>query len=225
MRMTVHLLGSLCSLSLAGAAMAQTDSLNRRWGFIGGITSATVGGSDVASSSRITRETAGALLVFQVTPRFALQTELTYTMKGARDPDNASTLYMNYLEVPLLARFDLGAGKARPFFYGGPAIAYNSDCHLVVTDPAAPGTYSCASIEELGGPKFTTIDYTVIAGGGVALHYWRPIVSFSARYDHSLKGIADDANTAHRVLSFVTSVEFPLGNFRSPGYIGKRPEH
>jgi hypothetical protein len=209
-------------LTVAAGASAQDTTTSRRFGFTASVNSATIAGKDVTAAKALTRGAVGALLVFQRTPMFAIQSELLWTMKGADDPNNGAGLHMEYLELPLLARFDFGARMARPFIYAGPSIAYNTSCHFVVTDPAAPGTYSCDAVAELGGTRFKKVDYTMIAGGGVAFHIGRPIITIGAHYDYGLGRIAEDSDAKHRVGALVSAIEFPMGRLTKPAPLGPR---
>jgi hypothetical protein len=208
-------------LAIAPWASGQDTTTSRRFGFSASVNSATIAGKDVTGAKALTRGAVGALLVFQRTPTFAIQSELLWTMKGVDDPNDGAELHMEYLELPLLARFDFGAKTARPFLYAGPSIAYNVSCHFVVTDPIAPGTYTCDEIAQLGGTHFKKVDYTLIGGAGVAFHVGRPIITIGARYDYGLGKFAEDSDAKHRVGSIVSAIELPLGRLREPGVVGR----
>src|SRR4051812_11566890 len=88
-------------LSVLGAVVsAQNAAATRRVGVALAVNSSTIGGKEVTGAKPIIHGAFGGVLVFQRTPKFAIQTELLWTMKGADDSDNAATLHMEYVEVP-----------------------------------------------------------------------------------------------------------------------------
>src|SRR4029079_5672560 len=113
-----------------GVAQAQLKP-PPRFGLMAGINSSTVGGGDADDAARRTGVMAGAFIVAPVSPGVAIQPELYFTMKGAgfSDSDGSGSVKMNYVEIPVLLRVSVPtSSNARPFFYGGPAIAFRVGC-------------------------------------------------------------------------------------------------
>lgn len=84
-------------------------------------------GDDVASNDQRFGFSGGAYAILPVTEAFAFQAELLYTMKGtSKDEFGVETVAkLNYVEIPLLMRFDIPAGGAlRPYMLLGPSIAF-----------------------------------------------------------------------------------------------------
>lgn len=190
----------------------------RRFGITAGMNSATFGGKD-ATNPKPTRHTgfvAGVLLVVPVGPTFALQPELLYTMKGAnfKDAFGSGSFKMTYIEIPLLARFDMAtSGRVKPFFYGGPAVSFKMSCDVELKSPFFSFNSSCDELaaQSGGSTKVKSLDYSAIIGGGLAFDVSGKTFTVGARYDHSLGKIDNDSDIKHRVISVLATLEFPWG--------------
>jgi hypothetical protein len=187
----------------------------RRVGITAGINSATAGGKDATNPtpSRLTAFMAGVLLVVPVGPSFAFQPELLYSMKGFKvnESTGTETFKENYIEVPLLARFDIAAsGGVKPFFYGGPAVSFKIGCDAAGVSGGVTVSFSCDELESQSGgsTKFKSIDFGAIIGGGLAFDVSGKTFTIGARYDHSLAKITD-TDVKHRVISVLATFEFP----------------
>ena len=215
MRLRLFVCISLVLLSPFAIAHGQTAAplSPRRFGVLAGINTATLAGRDVQAVSRHTAFMVGALVVAPLTTAVALQPEMLYTTKGAEsNSGSSSTLKMNYLEIPVLARFDIaGSGGTKPFVYAGPAVSFKMGCSIGATTAGSAPTLSCAEIEAQsnGSTKFTAVDYGVIIGGGTTFDLSGRTFTVGARYDHSLRNITRDAVSKHRVLSVLATYEFP----------------
>ena len=121
-------------LNAALAAMAWTPALSQsnpqstpRFGIIGGANLATLTGSYFENTSNRTGFAAGLMAVLPVSPSFAIQPELMFTMKGANGNSGgiSEVAKTDYIELPVLARFEIPASASvKPFVYGGPGFAY-----------------------------------------------------------------------------------------------------
>jgi hypothetical protein len=146
-----------------------------------------------------------------VAPSLAVQPELLYSSKGITDKetDVDAKLKMNYVEVPVLLRVEVPtSGGVKPFFYGGPAISFKASCNIEVSGQGVNINSNCDDLES-PGMKLKTVDYGLVAGGGLAFDVGGKTFSIGARYDHSLGKIADGSDTKHRVISVLATLEFP----------------
>src|SRR5829696_2748550 len=119
---------AVCGLLLLAAtpAFAQVPGL----GVKGGVNLATQRnkGEDGSDSSKsAVGFVTGVFATFPVASWLEVQPELLYARKGARaDLDGiTSTLQIDYLEIPVLARFSRhGSGTMGYYVAGGPSIAF-----------------------------------------------------------------------------------------------------
>ena len=206
-------------LSCADALSAQSASVNaakpaNRFGFTAGINSATFAGENLNNESGHTGFRIGGLLVFPMTPNFAIQPELIYTMKGSEeDAGGGSTaaFKQNYVEVPLLGRYEFTTtSQFKPLFYVGPSVSYSVSCGI---SGVSPGTsdLSCDDLAQQGGGHFYKVDLGLVLGGGVAFEAAGHLFSVTARYDHGFNKIEKQSSVYNRVMSLVGTMEFPFG--------------
>ena len=202
-------LPSISSIHAQNAA-----STPRRLGIAAGINSSTLGGGDVEDASRRTGFIGGIFLVAPLAPGFAIQPELLYSMKGAKFEDASEgitgTLKMDYVEVPLLLRFDLSSsGGVRPFIYAGPAISFKASCKAEVEGQGQSASVDCNEFE--GNAAIKTVDYGAVVGGGLAFDMAGRMFTLGARYNQGMAKISDESTTKHRVISVLATLEFPWG--------------
>ena len=221
-------------LSATLAAIAWTPSLSQsnpqstpRFGIIGGANLATQTASGSENLSNRTGFAAGLMAVLPVSPSFAIQPELMFTMKGAKSDAGgvSATAKVDYIELPVLARFDVPAfGRVKPFVYGGPGFAYRVSCSFEGTSTQfqAPGgletreiRVTCDSLAAQGqraspGFKYNRTDVDGIIGGGLAFDVGGRTMTVGVRYDAGFVKFLNVADSKNRVLSFMGTLEWPF---------------
>jgi len=215
-------------LNAAIAAIAWTPSLAQptpRFGVIAGANLATVSGVYVSKASNRTGFAGGLMAVVPVAPRFAIQTEIMFTMKGANSDSGgvSATAKIDYVEVPVVARFEIPTSSSmRPFSYCGPGFAYRTSC--MVEAHYAPGavfgfegdiTKSCDELATQGqrtspGVKYRRTDVDGIIGGGLAFHVGGRTTTVGVRYDMGFVNFFNRNSSKNRVLSFMGTLEWPF---------------
>jgi hypothetical protein len=204
-------------LSAALAATAWTPSLaqsNPQWtprfGITGGANLATLTGRGFEKPSNRTGFAAGLVAVLPVAPSFAIQPELMFTMKG--NSDSGGTTNINYVELPVLARFEAPAfGRVKPFVYGGPGFAYRMSCAL----EGSEFSMTCDSAQTIWrraspGVYYSRTDVDGIIGGGLAFVVGGRTMTVSVRYDVGFVKFLSDGDMKNRVLSFMGTLEWPF---------------
>ena len=213
MRLRQFPCAGLIAVTLAGTANAQSGvTPPRRFGFTAGVNSSTISGSDLGDNvSRRTGFAAGALLVLPLSSNIAIEPELLYSTKGIESHDSGidASLKMNYVQLPVLVRVEIPAsGGTKPFLYGGPAISYKASCNVEVSGQGTNISSGCDNLES-DTEKLKTIDYGLVAGGGLLFDVGGRKFTIGARYDHSLGKIAESSDSKHRVISVLATLEFP----------------
>jgi len=104
--------GALAGADVADQAGSDVFTPHDRFGFIGGASAAV-----------------------RIASRWSVQLDALYVQKGGRennDNDPADgyddQLFLEYLEVPLLLKFSLTEGGARPQLFVGPSFAFELSC-------------------------------------------------------------------------------------------------
>ena len=122
----VCLVGSLLALApAAGRAQGAPE-----WGLKGGLNIAMLRGGGSAFDSKL-GALGGGFAVYDFSTEFGLETGLLFTMKGAKVLKGSPTgtvesfLILDYLEVPVLLRWNIPTGTTtRSHLYAGPTLAF-----------------------------------------------------------------------------------------------------
>jgi hypothetical protein len=153
---------------------------------------------------------AGVSFQAGITPAFSLVTELYYLRKGGELKSNnpatihESTLRLNTLELPLLARFHVG----KFYMNAGPSIAYNfSGSHKIdhVSTKLSFGK---------SGEGFKRFDAGLQVGGGIAFPIKEKRIALDIRYAHGLTNISYDRQLYNRAI--LIGVHFSKSWKRNP---------
>lgn len=144
--------------------------------------------------------------VFAIVPLLSwldLQPEALYAMKGARiDLQGArSSVWIDYLEVPVLARISRKRGTIRYFVVAGPSIG--------VRLRARSRTKFRDSIEEVDiGDDLERLDAGMAAGGGVELGSIMLDARYTLGFTDIDKDTTDDVKVTNRALSITAGFRF-----------------
>ena len=219
-------MGLLLALAPSSRADAQggrllvPDSLRTgvRFGLLAGLSRGTLDGAGFDGPR--TGFTVGGALHVPLRGRLSFQPELHYTQRGGSGTPPgtvAITTALDYLELPLLARLDLGARTAalRPFVLGGATIGYRIRCEVVTPAPLGSGavdtgcdnaTLPLTSTFPLTG-ETRALDHGLVLGGGAEFTLGGQRMTLGARYT---LGTADVAARGDRVVR-TRAVQLLLG--------------
>ena len=184
-------------VACAGIASAQTT----RTGVRAGVNFATLDTSSDAGAAPLEwqfRPVFSGFLILPVAPWLVLQPEVAYALKGTRSEDGGtvSKVRLDYLEVPILGRFSMGAAGTRRFH----AVA---GAALSVLLRARTRVDLGDATEELDiSEDVETLDWGLVLGGGVEAGS----LVFDARYTHGLRDIDRDATDSVTVRNRAVSI-------------------
>jgi hypothetical protein len=145
---------------------------------------------------------AGASFQAGITPAFSLVSELYFMRKGGKLKANnplttsESTLRLNTLELPVLARFHFG----KFYMNAGPSIAYNLSGSRKIDDLSTKLSFKNS------GAGFKRFDAGIQMGGGVEFPFKQRRIALDIRYSYGLTNIAYDKEIHNRAL--MISVHF-----------------
>ncbi|MCY7356102.1 MAG: PorT family protein, partial [Rudanella sp.] len=131
---------------------------------------------------------AGVSFQAGITPSFSLVSELYFIRKGgqlkANNPltTHESTLHLNTLELPVLARFHMG----KFYVNAGPSIAYNLSGNSKIADHSTKLLF-----ENLSG-GFKRVETGIQMGGGFEFPFKQRRIALDIRYNYGLTNIAYD---------------------------------
>ncbi len=139
---------------------------------------------------------AGASFQAGITPGFSLVSELYFMRKGgklkANNPlnNNESTIRLNTLELPVLARFHFG----KFYMNAGPSIAYNFSGNRKINDLSTKLPFENSS------EGFKRFDAGVQMGGGFEFPFKQRRVALDIRYNYGLTNLVYNKEMYNRTL-------------------------
>jgi len=217
MNYVIKTLGLCLVLVLSINLNAQTTSFGARIG----INSATINFSDdesvfeIEPDSRIGLNIA-AILNVGITEEFSIQPELNFLQKGYKvetdflgdEIENKITL--NYLEVPILAKYAFGSETIQGFVLGGPAVGYAISGKFK-TEENGESNEEDVDFEEDGIKR---LDFGFDLGGGLGIVTESATIFVDIRYLFGIANIGDedfnDGSIRNRGLNIAVGALFPL---------------
>jgi opacity protein-like surface antigen len=195
--------GLVASLVLSSVGLAQHQSLKTHFGVLGGAAFAKPGGPDANEiNGTYTGFAIGGFVGLQLTPGFAIEPEVLYIQKGAKETSSSNTgtitgkIKVPYVEFPVLAKLRIpakGGGIVSPHLYAGPALAFKAGCHAKFSQGSTSISDSCDATSL--NIKIKSTDFSLAFGGGVDVG--RAIID--VRYDLGLTKIGNDPSGGNDV--------------------------
>ena len=145
---------------------------------------------------------AGASFQAGITPYFSLVSELYFMRKGGKlKADNPltnseSTLHLNTLELPLLARFHFG----KFYVNAGPSIAYTLSGDWKINDKSTKLSFNNST------EGYKRFDAGIQAGGGFEFPFKQRRIALDIRYNYGLTNISYNKEMYNRAV--MISVHF-----------------
>lgn len=124
---------------------------------------------------------------------FSIQPEAVYTQKGYES--GGATLEVDYLEIPVLAKFNLIPGPISPHIYLGPYAGF-------VLNSEATGGGISINIDN------AQTDFGGIIGAGADINAGVTKLNIGARYGFGLVDIIDGAQGKNSAISIVAGISF-----------------
>ena len=209
---------SVAALGLTAAiqsAAAQVPLVPKpSFGILGGINVATLKGNDVTDASNRTGFAGGVFLTLHVSPTFAIEPEALYSQQGAKASDggDVGTVKLDYIQVPVLLRFDVPTSSTpiHPFFVLGPAASFQVKCDVAGTLNDEPFSGSCDDFNDQveGGFKKKSFDWSAVGGAGVAFSLGATNLSVSARYNYGFSDTFEGSDIKNRYFSILAGLSF-----------------
>jgi opacity protein-like surface antigen len=162
-------------------------------------------GADTELSSRL-GFAVGGVLQLMLSENVALQFQPMYLQKGTKIKIDAfdfdDTVTLSYIEVPVMAKFMLGASQTRPYVMGGPTL----------------GLKVGASADELDvdSDDFNGFDFGVAFGGGVSFPAGNNSFFVEGRFAFGLSNILKedtfgDLSAKNKGIMINAGMTFPMG--------------
>jgi len=147
---------------------------------------------------------AGGFVAFPIGSRLAIQPEGLFTQKGAKADalGVSATIKIDYVEVPVLAKYTVSGGPARSFHvFGGPSVGFK-------VHSSASATFGGSTIETDNDDGLEDLDYGVVMGAGMTFDR----VTVEGRFTLGLANInaedPDESKARTRAVGILAGVRF-----------------
>lgn len=195
---------ALAVLAIGQTASAQMPTPKPTLGVLGGLNLATLNGSNVTDASNRTGLQAGLYLTLHMNHAWSIEPEALYTQQGATS--QGATLKLNYIQVPVLLRWDVAShNPVHPFFLAGPAAAFQIGC-----DASGSISGSCDALNQQnpGSLDKKSFDVLGVAGAGLGFNFGATQMSLGARYNYGFSDAFQNADVKNRFFSILLGVTF-----------------
>lgn len=160
----------------------------------------------------------GGYLRMPLSGSISLQPELMYMAKGFEADfseggfSGTVTLQLDYVEIPVLLRFDFPAGAASPYIIAGPAIAFEASCSIAFAAGGFSEDGDCDDGDVEGFDR-KSLDVGIAGGAGVAIPVGPGNVLVEGRYTLGMMNISDEdqVDLKNRALSIFVGFAVALG--------------
>ncbi len=172
---------------IPAAAKAQMSPVSA--GIKGGINFATLSSDSDDDFDRLIGGVGGVFIGRDITKNFGLQLEGLYSMRGAKTEDGVGKFKLNYIDIPVLARFGAtSASGIKAFAFTGPQASFNIKAEAEFLDQTQ-------DLED----EVEKFDLGWTVGAGVEVNRF----TVDARYTMGLKNIGkdDDDSTKNRTIA------------------------
>jgi hypothetical protein len=171
---------------ILAAAQAKAQSLH--FGVEAGGTSASFSGTDASQITSSRFGLMGGAFASLGFGDLAIQPEVFYIRKGGQTADGKGSFEVDYIEVPILAKFYLGVPILNPALLIGPYAAFNTLAQAqngVITNPSST-------------------DWGGMVGAEISVD----ALSLSARWELSLTNTTTDTNIQNRSFDLLLGYSF-----------------
>jgi len=169
---------TLAALALAASAAtaAPASAQSVSYGILAGASFSDMMSTDFSATTSV--GFAGGLYAgIPLKTSLVLEPELLYTNKGANIEGTSSTVNLNYIEVPVLLRYNFNPDGG-PFAYAGPYVGFNMNCNT--TTPVA--TADCSG---------TSVNANTVFGGALGIGFQKSAWGFDLRYEYDFSDAVD----------------------------------
>lgn len=162
-------------------------------GFLGGASFSTLMGVDDSVNVRSSTGFAGGVFVgIPVAKSLVIEPEVLYINKGAGLEDTELNLNLNYIEIPVLLRYEFKEDGG-PFAYVGPYIGFVAEC----TTSADTLSFPCADDD---------IETSTDFGGTIGVGFRKDAWGFDIRYDYGFTDAIKDEKGKNSALMVLLRV-------------------
>ena len=186
---------TIAGLALAAVALTATSAAAQKKasvGFLAGADFTTLSDTANTSFTSSTGFAGGFYVAIPVAKSLMVEPELLYVNKGAGVDGQPFTINLNYVEIPVLLRYEF-TQDGGPFAYVGPYAAFNVKCNTTVDTTAA----ACAD---------DNVQTNSVIGGTVVIGFQKQAWGFDIRYDYDFGDAIKDESGKNSALMILLRV-------------------
>lgn len=201
------------SAAVALVALAVAAPVSGQLALRGGINLTNLVGSDAGNTDPVRGLNLGASLGLLEVSRFQIQAEVYYRQKGASgslldlqtlalagaaggEPESLE-IGLDYVEIPLLARINLGSPgkKWLPYLFGGPAFGWRLNCGVSIS-ASSEAAGNCDDLTQNLERTLRSYETGLVLGGGIDFVIPGSLgaINLDARYTGGLSKVGEGAD-------------------------------
>lgn len=187
-KLTTMLIALFLTAAIVHSANAQSPV---SFGLKAGMNISNLHGSDMEPDAKTGLLLGGVLEINLPATPFAIESGVYYSQKGAEaeDTDFTYKLKLDYIEIPVLAKFQLGPpGPITPTLGVGPYLGFNVNAEQELSGGGMTGTEDVS--DEISGTEVGGI-----ASLGLDFNLGLTKLNASARYSYGFTSVWDDSDT------------------------------
>lgn len=186
---------------LLAASVATANA--QGFGVMAGANFADISGDDIDGSDIDSRTgfVGGVFYEHKLGTSISIRPEVLYSFKGGTNTLAEDVTWQNdYIEVPVLLKYNFGSGATHPFVLIGPAISFNVNCNF--TD----GTDEASCDDVFGSDVASSTDFSGILGLGIQ---WNAL-DINVRYDLGFTNVLEDVDATNKTISILLGYNFTM---------------
>lgn len=189
-------ISALATLALGLTAMTAQAQGAKQFGILAGVGFANMSGSDIDDGDLGTRTgfVGGLYYSMPVAARVAIEAEVLYAMKGVKLNDFDVELANDYIEIPVLVKYNFN-NDGGPYLLAGPAVGFSISCK----ENQISGSASIDCSDD-GLETATTF------GGVVGLGFQKNRFGLEGRYDFDFGDAFTDISAKNNVWQILARI-------------------
>jgi hypothetical protein len=160
---------SLAALAIVAVSATASAQGTKSFGAVAGVGFATMNGNDASSLGSKTTFVGGLYMSIPMKSSLSLEPQVLYAGKGASVNNTNLDISHNYIEVPVLLRYNFNASGG-PFILLGPAVGFSISCN----ENSGSASISCSD---------DGLDAQTTFGGVFGLGFQKGRFGLEGRYD------------------------------------------
>lgn len=186
-------ISALAALALASSVLT-ANAQEKTFGLVAGVDFASMSGDDVNDTGSKTGFAGGLYATLPVGRAIAIEPEVLYVNKGFSDNGSSLKLSNDYIEIPVLVRYNFSeAGGA--YFLAGPAVGFSIACKL--HDDV--DSVDCSGVD---------VETKTTFGGVLGLGYQKGRFGLEARYDFDFGDAFKDVSAKNTAFLALARISF-----------------